>query len=57
MASGKFKIVFEQMEEAENQLEMATMKETMIQSEEIRKLIEVMEETMPVDEPIIYSGS
>ena len=57
MASGKFKIIFEHMEEAEYHPEMDAMKETMIQSEEIRKLIEMMEEIMPVDDPIIYSSS
>ena len=45
------------MEEAENRPEMDAMRETMVQSEEIRKLIEMMEDTMPVDDPIIYSGS
>ncbi len=60
MAEDRFKIIFEHMDnEIREQAELQTdaIKDTLEQSDEIKKLIEIINDATPTYEPLLYSSS
>lgn len=60
MTEDRFEIIFEHMEkEAKEQIGLQTyvMEDTLEQNAEIKKLIEIITDVTPTDEPLLYSSS
>ncbi len=60
MARDGFKIIFEHMDKEmkeQAELQADTIRCTLEQNVEIKKLIEIINDTIPTDEPLLYSRS
>ncbi len=60
MARNGFKIIFEHMDremKGQAELQADAIRCTLEQNDEIKKLIEIINEAIPADEPLLYSRS
>ena len=60
MVRDGFKIIFEHMDKEmkkQTELQIDTIRCTLEQSDEIKKLIEIINDAIPADEPLLYSRS
>ena len=60
MADGDIRILYEYVaEEAESHagMDAEDLQETIMQDREIRRLAEIIRETMPAQEPLVYSST
>ena len=60
MTEDRFKIISEHMNKAvkeQTKLQTDAIKDTLEQNNEIKKLIEIVNDATPTDEPLLYSSS